>query len=120
MLIFRESARWIFLATLAYAPWAYGGTTVGSIETMNYLLVALLGLWIVDLLINRRKPQFPRALVVLIIALLAIGSWMVFNASAICDSVFATFAPLPKPAPRLPGSVDYAVSAAWMMRGALL
>jgi len=118
--LLRHPASWLFFATLAYAPWAYGGTTAGAIATIDCLLFAVLVFWVVDLLINRRKPQLPRTLVVLIIALLAIGGWMVFNASAICDSVFATFAPLHKPAPRLPGSVDYALSAAWMMRGALL
>ncbi|MFN2542119.1 MAG: O-antigen ligase family protein [Chthoniobacterales bacterium] len=118
--IFRPAACWILFAALFYAPWAYGGTTVESIATINCLLAAALLFWIVDLLVNRRPPGFPRALVVFIGLLLALGGWMVFNASAISDSTFDAFARLPKPAPNFPGSVDYALSAAWMIRGALL
>jgi hypothetical protein len=117
---FRNASAWLFFAALAYAPWAYGGTTASSIETINWLLLAVLALWIVDLLLNRRLPRFPRLLVILIVALLAIGGWMVFNAAAICDLEFYMFVPLAKPLPRLPGSVDYALSAAWMVRCALL
>src|SRR5204862_6045369 len=36
------------------------------------------------------------------------------------DSDFYTFVPLPNFAPHLTGSVDYAISAAWMIREALL
>jgi hypothetical protein len=53
-------------------------------------------------------------------ALICIGGWMVFNAKSIYDSDFNAFVPLRNFAPPLAGSVDYAISAAWMMRGALL
>jgi O-Antigen ligase len=120
MHLLRDVARWTFVVALFYAPWAYGGTTATSIETINWLLLAALAVWIVELVINRRAPKFPRALIVLVFGLLAIGGWMVFNASAICDSGFDTFAPLRKIFSHLTGSVDYAISAAWMVRGALL
>jgi len=45
---------------------------------------------------------------------------MVFNAKSIYDSDFSAFAPLPNFAPGVAGSVDYPISAAWMIRGALL
>ena len=45
---------------------------------------------------------------------------MVFNAKSIFDSDFFLFVPLRNMAPPLTGSVDYAISAAWMVRGALL
>ena len=45
---------------------------------------------------------------------------MVLNAKSIYDSEFSLFAPLRNFAPPLAGSVDYANSAAWMVRGALL
>jgi hypothetical protein len=72
------------------------------------------------LLVNRRKPNFPRRLVFLAVALLAIGGWMVINAVSIYDADFGAFVPLRKFAPHLTGSVDYAISAAWMIRGSLL
>ncbi len=45
---------------------------------------------------------------------------MVFNAKSIYDSDFFVFVPLRNFAPPLSGSVDYAISGAWMIRGALL
>jgi len=45
---------------------------------------------------------------------------MVFNAKSIYDSDFFVFVPLHNFAPSLAGSVDYTISAAWMIRGALL
>ena len=45
---------------------------------------------------------------------------MAFNAKSIYDSEFSLFVPLRNFAPSLAGSVDYAISAAWMLRGALL
>ena len=45
---------------------------------------------------------------------------MVFNAKSIYDSDFFVFVPLRSFAPLLAGSVDYTISAAWMIRGASL
>lgn len=45
---------------------------------------------------------------------------MVFNAKSIYDSDFSVFVPLHNFAPFVTGSVDYPISAAWMVRGALL
>jgi len=117
---FRHPSRWIFFAALAYAPWDYGGTTPASIRTINWLLLAAFILWMLELLISRRRPRFPRFLLFLTGALLGIGAWMAVNAKSIYDSDFYVFVPLRNFAPHLAGSVDYAISAAWMLRGALL
>ena len=45
---------------------------------------------------------------------------MALNAKSIYDSEFSLFVPLRNVAPPLVGSVDYAVSTAWIVRGALL
>ena len=116
----RTASRWIFFATLAYAPWAYGATTSASIQITNWLLLAALALWAVRLLLSRRTPRFPRLLFFLVVALVCIGGWMVFNAKSIYDADFSVFVPLRNFAPPLAGSVDYTISAAWMIRGALL
>ncbi|OLA96194.1 MAG: hypothetical protein AUH19_07925 [Verrucomicrobia bacterium 13_2_20CM_55_10] len=116
----RAAARWIFLAALVYAPWAYGGTTSASIQIINWLLLAAFIFWIIELVVSGRSPARPRLLVFLTCALIGIGGWMAFNAKSIYDSDFYTFVPLRNFAPHLTGSVDYAISAAWMMRGALL
>src|SRR6266496_1366892 len=117
---FRDAARWIFCAALVYAPWAYGGTTSTSIQIINWLLLAAFILWGVELIVSRRKPRFPRVILFLILALIGIGGWMAINSGSIYDSDFYAFVPLRNFAPRLAGSVDYAISAAWMVRGTLL
>ena len=116
----RVTARYSFFLTLAVAPWFYGGTTSISIVVIDWLLAAVLILWIADLIINRRAPKFPPALIWIVVALLIIGAWMTFNARSVYDAEFATFMRLDRLVPRAPGSVDYAISAAWMIRAALL
>jgi len=120
MRVFRSAARWIFLVTLFVAPWMYGGTTATSIATINLLLGAALVLWVLDLLVNRRFPLLPRIFVGVSVALLSLGWWMVLNASSIYDSQFYLFIPLRRFIDHAPGSVDYAISVAWMLRATLL
>ena len=119
-LFFRSTARWIFFAALVYAPWAYGATTSESIQITNWLLLAALGLWAVELVAGRRTPRFPRVLFFLAAALICIGGWMVFNAKSVYDPDFSVFVPLHNFAPLVTGSVDYPISAVWMIRAALL
>ena len=116
----RSVAPWVFFAALAFAPWAYGGTTAISIETTNWLLLTALLLWVVELAIKRRKPQFPRAVVVIAFCLLGIGGWMALNAFSMYDATFHSFAPLRNLTSRAPGSIDFAISVAWMIRATLL
>src|SRR5437773_5481909 len=118
--ICRAASRWIFFAALVYAPWAYVATTSESIQITNWMLLAALVLWAIELLISRRTPRFPRLLSFLTAALICVGGWMVFNAKSIYDSDFSVFVPLRNFAPPVAGSVDYPISAAWMIRGALL
>jgi hypothetical protein len=118
--VVRSASRWIFFAALAYAPWAYGGTTSESIRITNWVLLGALVLWAIELLVSRRTPRFPWLLLFLTAALICLGGWMVFNAKSVCDSDFSVFVPLHNFAPPVTGSVDYTISAAWMIRGALL
>ncbi len=120
MSIVRDAARWIFFAALIYAPWAYGGTTPSSIRTINWLLLAAFILWIIELMVSQRRPRFPRLLLFLTCALIGVGGWMALNATSIYDPDFYVFVPLGNFAPHLTGSVDYAISTAWMLRGVLL
>lgn len=115
-----STARYVFFAALIFAPWAFGGTTAQSIVVINWLLGTALLLWLLGLIVKRRLPKFPKLLILLIAALLAIGGWMVINARSIYDAEFGTFALIGNPMPHAPGSVDYAISVAWMIRGALL
>src|SRR5438552_7421597 len=118
--IFRTASCWIFFAAVLYAPWAYGATTSAAIQTTNWMLLATLVLWIFELLISRRRPRCPRFLGLLAGMLICVGGWMAFNARSMYDSEFSVFVPLRNFAPSFTGSVDYAISAAWMFRAALL
>jgi hypothetical protein len=131
MSFLRATARWIFLAALIYAPWAYGGTTPESIVAINWLLGGALVLWVVGWFFpaeeetegisdpgHRWRP--PRMLAIASIGILIWGWWMVFNAKAIYDSSYSVFVPLPHFGAGMPGSIDYAISVAWMVRGTLL
>jgi hypothetical protein len=117
---FRTTSRWTFFVALIYAPWAYGATTSASIQTTNWILLAALVLWAIGLPVSGRTPRLPRLLFFLAVTLVCVGGWMVFNAKSIYDSDFFVFVPLRNLAPALAGSVDYAISAAWIMRGTLL
>ena len=120
LLTLRAGARWTFLAALIVAPWMYGGTTATSIVVIDWLLGAALLLWVLELIVNRRLPTFPKLLLVLLTTLVVIGVWMTINARSIYDAEFGTFAAINNFAPHAPGSVDYAISVAWMIRAALL
>jgi hypothetical protein len=120
MRLLRDSPRWLFLAALVYAPWAYGCTTAETIVGLNWILGAALGLWIINLLVSRRRPFVPLPLLIVTLVLLAIGWWMVLNARWIYDSEYSVFIPIKRPFPRAPGSVDLVISAAWMWRATTL
>jgi hypothetical protein len=98
----------------------YGGTTATSIVVINWLLGASLLLWSVGLAMSPRAPKCPLPLLLSVVALLAIGVWMTMNARSVYDPEFGTFAGIDNLAPQAPGSVDYAISIAWMIRAALL
>jgi len=118
--IFRNASRWIFFGALFYAPWAYGGTTSESIQVTNWVLLAALIFWVIELLISRRKPRVPWLLFFAAAVLICIGGWMALNAKSVYDTDFSVFVPLHNFAPPVAGSVDYPISAAWMIRGVLL
>lgn len=116
----RAAPRWLFLATLVYAPWAYGCTTSETIEILNWLLALVLALWLLGLMLERRVPELPPMLLVATISLLCLGWWMAWNASAIFDTDFSLFAARPCALPHAPGSVDEELSRAWMVRATVL
>lgn len=125
MRFFRDAPRWLLLAALFYAPWDYGGTTERGIITLNWLLGTTLALWIIGsvlLFVFRREwpARVPWLLAVLCLLLLITGWWMVLNAKAIYDSEHYLFVAVRSVLPSAPGSVDRAVSTAWMIRATTL
>src|SRR6184192_417719 len=119
-LLVAATTRYFFFSVLVVAPWLNGGTTAISIVVISWLLGAALLLWVVELIVNRRLPKLPRLLLALVTALTMIGIWMTLNAHSIYDPEFGIFVAIDNFAPHAPGSVDYAISVAWMIRVALL
>jgi len=113
-------ARWMFFLALVIAPWFFGGTTATSIVVINWVLGAAIALWIFELVLRHRRPACAKALVVFVAILLVLGWWMTLNARSVYDPEFQTFALIENFAPRAPGSFDYALSEALMVRVTLL
>src|SRR5213075_1992700 len=112
----RDGPRWLFLATVIYAPWAYGCTTAGTIVVLNWLLGVVLASWLAGCVVTRQSPIIPSFLAVLVAELLLLGWWMVLNAHSVFDSDFFVFVSLRPLASFLPGSIDRLISVAAMLR----
>ena len=134
---FREGSRWTLLLALIYAPWDYGGTTEQGIRFTTYLLSLAVSVWIFGVVLGRpfgrltadgrdRSTQKERLtsvspiLLLLTLLLLALGWWMAVNAKTIYDSDLHMFVPMASLLPRAQGSIDQALSVAWMWRATTL
>jgi O-antigen ligase len=128
---FRPASRWVLLAALIFAPWVYGCTSAGEIAMLNGILGTALSLWLASHLlgalgrdIGTSRPDYsgnvPRGLAIVASALLVLGWAMTLNARSIYDSDFFLFVSRRNILPSAPGSVDAAISAAWMLRATLL
>lgn len=115
-----DAPRWLFLATLIYAPWAYGCTTASTIVALNWLLGAVLLLWTLRLLIRPETLPLPAQVVVLFVVALVVGWALSLNAHAIFDPTFGIYVPVQSAFPNFPGSYDASLSIAIMTRLTLL
>ncbi len=131
MNLLRHASRWILLAALVFAPWAYGCTSADEIAILNGILGTALVLWLTSLLLEvlshhtgvsdgGYRWSAPRGLVIIALAVLVLGWAMTLNARSIYDSDFFLFISRENILPSAPGSVDAAISAAWMLRATLL
>ncbi len=131
----RDAARWLFLAALIYAPWAYGCTTPDTIRILNRVLALVLVLALSALLLricrrrasrsgNSSRPprilSLPPLAALAGLALVLFGWWMTWNARSVYDPDFFVFIPCRPWLEAGPGSVDAAISSASMIRVTLL
>src|SRR5438132_8018418 len=82
-----DSPRWLLLAALVYAPWAYGCTRPWTADVLSALLGGLVFLWLAGCAVRRTGPVISA--VPLVASLLLIGQawWMVLNAKSEYDAV---------------------------------
>ena len=52
-----DAPRWLMLAALVCAPWAYGSTRPWTITVLNWLLSGVVALWILNHLLRQRLPR---------------------------------------------------------------
>ncbi len=111
-----DAPRWLFLAALVIAPWAYGSTTPASITLLEMLLYTISLLWFAGLLVREDRPRIHPSTLVFALLLLAQGWWMAFNAHYRHDAAQHAFAQAVSAVPWAPGSIDHDASVSMMFR----
>lgn len=110
MLFFINIPRWLLLALIVYAPWAFGSIATPWNEYLVYSAWIIVALWFISLLIRRNINYLNLYALFCILAILAQGFWMFYNARFIYDNDFNAFTPLQPNYPHLPGSIDEEVT----------
>ncbi|HEY5743917.1 MAG TPA: O-antigen ligase family protein [Terrimicrobiaceae bacterium] len=114
--VFIELPRWLLLASIAYAPWAYGCTRWWAKTLLVQGLLGVLVLWLCSLLLRRRWPRVTVPAGAVALSLLGLGWFSVSNSLASYDELLQVFSPVPQALPDWLGSWD----AAFSMRAMLL
>src|ERR1051325_702471 len=106
-----EAPRWLLLAALLFAPWAYGATRPWGIRLLSIQLVLITSLWLLECLLRKRRPSLPKPALLAALGLLAQGWWMVMNAKSIFDPQLMALFPTKPLVEALPGSADGLLSS---------
>jgi len=109
-----EVPRWLLVAGLIFAPWAYGSTRPWTIQGLSILLGCICLFWLAECLTRCRQPALPLIAVIPALGLIFQGWWMVLNAHSYFDADLAALLPKASPAPGAPGSADGPASASAM------
>ena len=105
-----ELPRWLLLAIVVYAPWAFGCTRWWAKTLLIQSLLAISLLWLGSLLLRRRWPRMAIPAGVAALSLLGLGWLSVFNALATYDELAQLFSPVSPALPGWLGSWDAAFS----------
>jgi O-antigen ligase len=111
-----NAPRWLLVAALAYAPWAYGCTRPWTLDVLNAGLGIASALWLLTCLLRRAWPSVHPVAAVAGLALLAQGWFMVANARFEYDSLQLQFVPLAQPLSGGAGSLHRALSIEMTLR----
>lgn len=102
--------RWLLLALMAYAPWAYGSIPSPWRDGLIFSSYAVFSLWLCTAILRRRINYINLYSLFWIVLILVQGFWMVYNAKFLYDNDYNQFLPFNPPHPSLPGSIDQNVS----------
>ena len=111
-----ELPRWLLLAVIVYAPWAFGCTRWWAKTLLIQSLLAITLLWLCSLFLRRRWPRVTVPAGAVALSLLGLGWLSVFNPLATYDELTQVFSPASQPLQGWLGSWD----AAFSMRAMLL
>jgi len=115
-----STPRWLLLAALIYAPWAYGGTRPWTVDVLNLVLGAIIILWLMGCAVRRVWPVIPRVPLVVAGCLLAQAWWMVLNAKSEYDTTAFQYVPLSPWLSWAPGSLHRSLSLSTAIRASAL
>lgn len=110
-----DAPRWWLCGLLVLSPWAYGTTDPAAKDLLAAALLALIGLFVVSLILRWRLPRMHWTIGLISFVLLAYGWFMTWNAKLVYDAGVYYFHPLSSPLPFLPGSVDRVTSSHQML-----
>ena len=110
-----ELPRWLLLAIIVYAPWAFGCTRWWAKTLLIQSLLAVSVLWLCSLFFRRRWPRVTPPAGIAALLLLGIGWFSVFNALASYDELLQVFSPISQPLAGWFGSWDAAFSIHGML-----
>ena len=101
-----NAPRWLFLAALVFAPWAYGSTRPWAMQILEGILGVVIVLWLAGCTARRKLPLVPWPLALSALFLLLQGWWLIINVQAVYDYDLAQFTPVKQLLPFAPGAVD--------------
>ena len=88
-----NAPRWLLLAALVFAPWAYGATRDWAIVGLDWLLGGAVTLWLLGCLLRQAWPSVPPVLAMAAGALLVQAWFMTLNAQFDYDALTHEFTP---------------------------
>lgn len=101
-----EAPRWLLLALLVFAPWAYGSTLDWAIDVLNRGMLLTLGLWLLGCVGRRLAPQVHPVLLGSAALLFLQGWWLIANVQTFYDRTEFRFVPVTALLSFAPGAID--------------
>src|SRR5688572_9196651 len=111
-----EFPRWLFLAALVFAPWAYGCTRPWAINVLSTVMLIVTCVWIGGCIFRRLRPRIAATVLAAVSFLLLQGWWMILNAQYTYDRGEFQFVPVSCFWRSGPGVVDRVDSIPAMIR----